>query len=74
MKSLSTKLVLSTLGVALLHAAFAANIIQASYQGIQNSAAGTPRPPPMSARIRMARPVRAALIRANSGADDNVVR
>ena len=45
MKSLSTKLILSALGVALLATpAFAAKHHQASYQGLQNSAAGAPAP------------------------------
>ena len=72
MKSLSTKLVLSALGVALLATpAFAAKHHPASYQGLQNSAAGAPTDvgtyPNGATRSGSA-------YSRESGADDNVIR
>ena len=72
MKSLSTKLVLSALGVALLATpAFAQKRHPASYQGLQNSAASAPTDigtyPNGATRSGSA-------YSRESGADDNVVR
>jgi hypothetical protein len=74
MKSLSTKLVLSALGVALLATpAFAAKHHQASYQGLQNSAAGTAPTTDVGTYPNGATRTGSAYSR-ESGADDNVVR
>ena len=72
MKSLSTKLVLSALGVALLATpAFAAKRHPASYQGLQNSAASAHADvgtyPNGATRSGSA-------YSHESGADDNVIR
>ena len=72
MKSLNTKLVLSALGIALLATpAFAAKHHQASYQGLQNSAASAPTNvgtyPNGATRSGSA-------YSRESGAEDNVIR
>jgi hypothetical protein len=75
MKSLSTKLVLSALGVALLATpAFAAKHHQASYQGLQNSAAGTPVPTTDVGTYPNGATRTGSAYSRESGADDNVVR
>ena len=72
MKSLSTKLVLSALGVALLATpAFAAKHHPASYQGLQNSAASAPTD--IGTYPNGATRTGSAYSR-DSGADDNVIR
>ena len=74
MKSLSTKLILSALGVALLATpAFAAKHHQASYQGLQNSAAGTAPTTDVGTYPNGATRSGSAYSR-ESGADDNVIR
>ena len=76
MKSLSTKLVLSALGVALLATpAFAAKHHQASYQGLQNSTAGTvPAPTTDIGTYPNGATRSGSAYSRESGADDNVVR
>ena len=75
MKSLTTKLVLSALGVALLATpAFAAKHHQASYQGLQNSAAGTPAPTTDVGTYPNGATRTGSAYSRESGADDNVVR
>jgi len=73
MKSLNTKLVLSALGIALLATpAFAAKHHQASYQGLQNSAAGIA---PTSVGTYPNGASRSGSVYSReSGADDNVIR
>jgi hypothetical protein len=74
MKSLNTKLVLSALGIALLAtpAFAAAKHHQASYQGLQNSAASTP---PTDVGTYPNGAIRSGSVYSReSGADDNVVR
>src|ERR1700722_12625490 len=74
MKSLSTKLILSALGVALLATpAFAAKHHQASYQGLQNSAAGAPAPTTDVGTYPHGATRRGSVYSRESGADDNVV-
>ena len=74
MKSLSTKLVLSALGVALLATpAFAAKH-HASYQGLQNSAAGTPAPTTDVGTYPNGATRTGSAYSRDSGADDNVIR
>jgi hypothetical protein len=75
MKSLSTRLVLSALGVALLATpAFAAKHHQASYQGLQNSAAGAPAPTTDVGTYPNGATRTGSAYSRESGADDNVVR
>jgi hypothetical protein len=75
MKSLSTKLILSALGVALLATpAFAAKHHQASYQGLQNSAAGAPAPTTDVGTYPNGATRTGSAYSRESGADDNVVR
>ena len=75
MKSLTTKLVLSALGVALLATpAFAAKHHQASYQGLQNSAAGAPAPTTDVGTYPNGATRTGSAYSRESGADDNVVR
>src|ERR1700686_2860335 len=75
MKSLSTKLILSALGVALLATpAFAAKHHPASYQGLQNSAAGTPAPTTDVGTYPNGATRSGSAYSRESGADDNVVR
>jgi hypothetical protein len=75
MKSLSTKLVLSALGVALLATpAFAAKHHQASYQGLQNSAAGAPAPITDVGTYPNGATRTGSAYSRESGADDNVIR
>ena len=73
MKSLSTKLVLSALGVALLATpAFAAKHHQASYQGLHNSTAGSP---PADVGTYPNGATRSGSVYSReSGAEDNVIR
>ena len=74
MKSLSTKLVLSALGVALLATpAFAAKHHPASYQGLQNSAASVPAPTDIGTYPNGAARSGSVYSR-ESGANDNVIR
>ncbi|MGA8498497.1 MAG: hypothetical protein WB764_23640 [Xanthobacteraceae bacterium] len=73
MKSLTTKLVLSALGVALLATpAFAAKHHPASYQGLQNSAAGAPTVDVGTYPNGATRS--GSVYSRESGADDNVIR
>jgi hypothetical protein len=73
MKSLNTKLVLSALGLALIATpAFAAKHHQPSYQGLQNSAAGS-TPTDLGTYPNGATRSGSAYSR-ESGADDNVIR
>jgi hypothetical protein len=75
MKSLSTKLILSALGVALLATpAFAAKHHQASYQGLQNSAAGAPVPTTDVGTYPNGATRTGSAYSRESGADENVVR
>ena len=75
MKSLSTKLILSALGVALLATpAFAAKHHQASYQGLQNSVAGAPTPTTDVGTYPNGATRTGSAYSRESGADDNVVR
>jgi hypothetical protein len=75
MKSLSTKLVLSALGVALLATpAFAAKHHQASYQGLQNSASSAPAPTTDVGTYPNGATRTGSAYSRESGADDNVVR
>jgi hypothetical protein len=75
MKSLSTKLVLSALGVALLATpAFAAKHRQASYQGLQNSTAGAPAPSTDVGTYPNGAIRGGSVYSRESGADDNVIR
>ncbi|HEX3494821.1 MAG TPA: hypothetical protein VHT48_05560 [Methylocella sp.] len=75
MKSLSTKLILSALGVALLATpAFAAKHRQASYQGLQNSAAGAPAPTTDVGTYPNGATRSGSVYSRESGADDNVIR
>lgn len=75
MKSLSIKLVLSALGIALLATpAFAAKHHQASYQGLQNSAAGAPAPTTDVGTYPNGATRTGSVYSRESGADDNVVR
>ena len=75
MKSLTTKLVLSALGVALLATpAFAAKHHQASYQGLQNSAAGAPAPTTDIGTYPNGATRSGSVYSRESGADDNVIR
>jgi hypothetical protein len=75
MKSLSTKLILSALGVALLATpAFAAKHHQASYQDLQNSAAGAPAPTTDVGTYPNGATRTGSVYSRESGADDNVVR
>ena len=75
MKSLSTKLILSALGVALLATpAFAAKHHQASYQGLQNSAANAPAPNTDVGTYPNGATRTGSVYSRESGADDNVVR
>ena len=75
MKSLSTKLILSALGVALLATpAFAAKHHQASYQGLQNLAAGAPAPTTDVGTYPNGATRTGSAYSRESGADDNVVR
>jgi hypothetical protein len=75
MKFLSTKLILSALGVALLATpAFAAKHHQASYQGLQNSAAGAPAPTTDVGTYPNGATRTGSAYSRESGADDNVVR
>jgi hypothetical protein len=75
MKSLSTKLILSALGVALLATpAFAAKHHQASYHGLQNSAAGAPAPTTDVGTYPNGATRTGSAYSRESGADDNVVR
>ena len=75
MKSLSTKLVLSALGVALLATpAFAAKHHPASYQGLQNSTAGAPAPTTDVGTYPNGATRTGSAYSRESGADDNVVR
>jgi hypothetical protein len=73
MKSLSTKLVLSALGVALLATpAFAAKHHPASYQGLQNSTVGSA---PVDVGTYPNGATRSGSVYSReSGADDNVIR
>ena len=74
MKSLSTKLVLSALGVALLATpAFAAKHHPASYHGLQNSAASVPAPTDIGTYPNGATRSGSVYSR-ESGANDNVIR
>jgi hypothetical protein len=74
MKSFSTKLILSALGVGLLATpAFAAKHHQASYQGLQNSAAGAPASVDVGTYPNGATRSGSVYSR-ESGADDNVIR
>jgi hypothetical protein len=74
MKSLTTKLVLSALGVALLATpAFAAKHHPASYQGLQNSTAGAPAQADVGTYPNGATRSGSVYSR-ESGADDNVIR
>jgi hypothetical protein len=72
MKSLNTKLVLSVLGVALLATPAFAQKHHASYQGLQNSAAGS-APTDVGTYPNGATRTGSAYSR-DSGADDNVIR
>jgi hypothetical protein len=73
MKSLSTKLVLSALGVALLATpAFAAKHHPASYRGLQNSTVGS-APADVGTYPNGATRSGSAYSR-ESGAEDNVIR
>ena len=75
MKSLSTKLILSALGVALLATpALAAKHHQASYQGLQNSAAGAPAPTTDVGTYPNGATRTGSAYSRESGTDDNVVR
>jgi len=75
MKSLSTKLILSALGVALLATpAFAAKHHPASYRGLQNSAAGAPAPTTDVGTYPNGATRTGSAYSRESGADDNVVR
>jgi hypothetical protein len=75
MKSLNTKLVLSVLGVALLATpAFAAKHHQASYQGLQNSAASVPAPTTDVGTYPNGATRSGSVYSRESGADDNVIR
>jgi hypothetical protein len=73
MKSLSTKLVLSALGVALLATpAFAAKHHPASYQGLQNSATSAPAVDVGTYPNGATRS--GSVYSRESGAEDNVIR
>ena len=75
MKSVSTKLILSALGVALLATpAFAVKHHPASYQGLQNSAAGAPEPTTDVGTYPNGATRTGSAYSRESGADDNVVR
>ena len=75
MKSLSTKLVLSALGVALLATpAFAAKHYPASYQGLQNSTAGATAPSTDVGTYPNGATRGGGVYSRESGADDNVIR
>jgi hypothetical protein len=75
MKSISTKLVLSALGVALLATpAFAAKHHQASYQGLQDSAASAPAPTGDVGTYPNGATRSGSAYSRESGADDNVIR
>jgi hypothetical protein len=75
MKSLSTKLVLPALGVALLATpAFAAKHHRASYQGLQDSAASAPAPTTDVGTYPNGAIRGGSVYSRESGADDNVIR